>query len=57
LFSFSVIGAVAIVLGLYVVPWGKAEGARKAAPSANAQLDPENTLAAPLVAHETSPSD
>ncbi|TVU09601.1 hypothetical protein EJB05_43085 [Eragrostis curvula] len=43
----SVIGAVAIIVGLYVVLWGKAEDARKAAPPD--QLDPENTLAAPLI--------
>ncbi|TVU51445.1 hypothetical protein EJB05_02876 [Eragrostis curvula] len=44
----SVIGAVAIIVGLYVVLWGKAEDARKAA--APGQLDPEDTLAAPLIA-------
>ncbi|GJM98759.1 hypothetical protein PR202_ga15796 [Eleusine coracana subsp. coracana] len=60
--AVGVAGAVAIVLGLYVVLWGKAEDVRKAAPSANAQLDPENTLAAPLIAetrraHETNRSD
>ncbi|KAF8657755.1 hypothetical protein HU200_059915 [Digitaria exilis] len=59
----SLLGAVAIVAGLYVVLWGKAEDATKgteptdqrkdrsdrAARSA-AQLDVENTLAAPLMA-------
>jgi hypothetical protein len=57
LFSFSVIGVDAIVLGMYVMLWGKAEDVSKAAPSVNPQLDLENTLDAPLVMHEMSPSN
>ncbi|CAL5064299.1 unnamed protein product [Urochloa decumbens] len=58
----SLLGAVAVVAGLYVVLWGKAEDARKGrdldqskdstnrATRSDAQLDIEDTLAAPLLA-------
>nr|CAB3453433.1 unnamed protein product [Digitaria exilis] len=46
----SLLGAVAVVAGLYVVLWGKAEDARK-----GRELDVENTLAAPLMA-EAAPA-
>ncbi|TKW33235.1 hypothetical protein SEVIR_2G219900v4 [Setaria viridis] len=58
----SLVGAVAVVAGLYVVLWGKAEDARKGrgpdqskdstdgTARSDAQLDVEHTLAAPLLA-------
>jgi hypothetical protein len=59
-FLFSLLGAVAVVAGLYVVLWDKAEDARKQgrapedstdrAARSDAQLDVEHTLAAHLLA-------
>ncbi|KAL6655549.1 hypothetical protein ACP70R_006375 [Stipagrostis hirtigluma subsp. patula] len=65
----SLLGAVAIVAGLYVVLWGKAEDAKRGRPAPSMSKDPtmaaaagsgrrldvENTLAAPLLADSSSP--
>lgn len=59
----SLVGAAAVITGLYIVLWGKAEDARMGRmppalskadvephPHSHAQLDLENTLSAPLMA-------